>query len=146
MTTTTTTTTTKPGLAVCPFIILINLFLYYVSFGTGSISPYPPWHILTTSSSNGDRSSLSPGPSASIPRWSLCSHFQRRRSPSSAISCSSSADCTTHLSHHLWHSCVRYCCSHSLEFTAWLSASSTCAARAVSAWHESGVCLVSCTL
>ena len=30
---TTTTTTTKPGLAVCPFIILINLFLYMCPLG-----------------------------------------------------------------------------------------------------------------
>ena len=43
-----------------------------------------------------DRSSLTPEPSASIPRRSLCSRLQRRRTSSSAISCSSSADCTTH--------------------------------------------------
>ena len=38
----------------------------------------------------GDRSSLSPEPSVSIPRWSLCC-----RSPSSAIRRLSSTDCTT---------------------------------------------------
>ena len=41
-----------------------------------------------------------------------------------AISCLSSTDHTTRPSQHLWHSCLRYCWSHSLEFTAWLSVSS----------------------
>ena len=43
----------------------------------------------------GDRSSLCPESSASIPYRSLYRHTRRSRSPSSAISRTSSADCTT---------------------------------------------------
>ena len=55
-----------------------------------------------------DHSSLAPEPSASIPRRSLCSRFQRRWSPSTAISYWSSTDCTMRLSQYLWHSYLYY--------------------------------------
>jgi len=105
-----------------------------------------PWSVSTTSRQTAlarqpsasavqacrDRPSVSPESRTDVPHRLLRSSVQRCRSPAPAICQPPSTDCSTCPLQQFWLSLLRFCWSHSLEFTAWQSAQCNCWARPVS--------------